>query len=114
MNAELSRNWLSKERLAPAVKSTYFQINEEQVQVRHVVVSRWGVVPPHLGAAGTMCRHCNQESETLDYILSACTALSFTNYLDRHDQVARQVAKVIVEKFGVEWKDESATEAIRS
>jgi hypothetical protein len=39
-----------------------------------------------------------------DHILSACTALSFTKYVDRHDQVARQVAKAIVKKFGVEWK----------
>lgn len=106
VNAELSRNWLAKEQLAPAVESTYFQIKEEQVQVRQVVVQRWGVIPLHVEAAAIMCRHCNEASETLDHILSSCDALAFTNYLDRHDQVARQVAKVIVEKFGVEWKHE--------
>ena len=110
-NAELSRNWLSKEQLPPAIESTYFQIKEEQVQVRHVLIRRWRVVPPHLVAGRDMCRHCHQEPETLDHILSACTALSFTNYLDRHDQVARQVAKAIVEKFGVEWKAEYWTKA---
>jgi hypothetical protein len=37
---------------------------------------------------------------------------SITNYLDRLDQVARQVAKAIVEKFGV--KSRVLDEAIRS
>ena len=32
---------------------------------------------------------------------------------NRHDQVARQVASAIVEKFGVESLDESTAEAIR-
>ena len=110
-NAELSRNWLSKEQLPPAIESTYFQIKE--VQVRHVLITRWRVVPPHLVAGDV---HCHQEPETSDHILSACAALSFTNYLDRHDQVSRQVAKAIVEKFRVESRvlDESAAEAIRS
>ena len=42
VNAELSRNWLSKEQLAPAMERTYFQIKEEQVQTREVLVKRWG------------------------------------------------------------------------
>ena len=81
------------------------------MQVRQVLLKRWNVVPPHFAVGMEMCRHCHQDPETLDHILSACTALSFTNYLDRHDQVARQVAKAIVEKFGVEWKVEYWTRA---
>ena len=40
VNAELSRNWLSKEQLPPAIESTYFKIKEEEVQVRDVLVRR--------------------------------------------------------------------------
>jgi hypothetical protein len=45
-NAELSRNWLSKEQLPPAIENTYFQIKDEQVQVRNVLIRRRRVVPP--------------------------------------------------------------------
>ena len=101
VNAELSRNWLSKEQLAPAMEKTFFQIKEEQVQTREVLVKRWGAT-----TGDTKCRFCHEAAETLDHILSGCTALSFTSYKERHDQLARQVAKAILDKFGVPWKNE--------
>ena len=101
VNKELSRNWLAKQNLSPEIENTYFQIKEEMVQTREVLLKRWGAVQ-----GGTTCRHCNKEPESLDHILSGCTALGFTSYKERHDQVARQVAKAILDKFEIEWKYE--------
>ena len=39
-----------------------------------------------------------------DEAISSCQAISFTHILARHDQVARQIAKAVMEKFGVKWK----------
>ena len=100
VNAELSRGWLAKEQLSPKMEREYFRIKEECVQTRQVLINRW------VGAGDTKCRFCAKETETLDHILSSCQALSFTDYKDRHDQVARQVTKVILERFGISWKHE--------
>ena len=109
VNAELSRNWLAKENLSPAMESTFFQIKEEQVQTRDVLVNRWKAA-----SGTTQCRFCHKATETLDHLLSGCEALSFTDYKRRHDQVARQVAKAILEKFGVPWKREYWTDKMPS
>ena len=45
-NAELGRNWLSKEQLPPAKVLS----DQGQVQVRNVLIRRWRVVPAHLVA----------------------------------------------------------------
>ena len=103
VHAEASRNWLSKEGLSPALEHTFFNIKEELVQTRSVLKNRWKAAPAN---SSDKCRFCDKESETLDHILSSCEKLSFIDYKDRHDQVARQIAKVVLEKFGVPWKYE--------
>jgi hypothetical protein len=102
VHAEVSRSWLSKEGLSPALEHTFFNIKEDLVQTR-TLLKRWNAAPAN---SDDRCRFCLEASETLDHILSSCPKLSFIDYKERHDQVARQVAKVILEKFGVPWKYE--------
>jgi hypothetical protein len=70
-NAELSRNWLSKEQLPPAIEST-FRSRRSKCKLEMAC----GTPKPR---RGDMCRHCHQEPDTLDHIVSASTAVSFTN-----------------------------------
>ena len=93
----------------PAIENTFFNIKEELVQTRAVLRNRWKCVPAN---SDDKCRFCHGESETLDHILSSCPKLSFIDYKERHDQVARQVAKVVLEKFGVPWKYEYWTKPL--
>ena len=99
-NADASRNWLAKEQLSPFLESTYFRVKEDQVHTRAVLVKRYRM------PGSVTCRHCGKEPETLDHLLSHCAALSFVDYKIRHDQVARQVRKVILEIFGITWQYE--------
>jgi len=101
VHAELSRNWLAKEQLTPSMEKTFFCIKEDQVMTRKVLVDRWKAAE-----GDTSCRFCGKAPETLDHILSSCQRISFVDYKERHDQVARNVAKVILEKFGIPWKYE--------
>jgi hypothetical protein len=71
-----------------------------------MVVTRRRAIAWGISRGDPKCRFCDKEPETLDHILSSCQALSFTDYKDRHDQVARQIAKVILERFGIPWKHE--------
>jgi hypothetical protein len=103
VHAEVSRSWLSKENLSPAVERTFFDLKEDLVQTRDVLKNRWKAAPAN---SDDKCRFCHEERETVDHILSMCPKLSFVDYKERHDQVARQVAKVVLEKFGIPWKRE--------
>ena len=51
------------------------------------------------------CRFCDKENKTLTTYCGANQALSFTDYKDRNDR-ARQITKVILERFGINWKHE--------
>ncbi len=67
VHAEVSRKWLAKESLSPALEHTFFNIKEDLVQTRAVLKRRWKGVPANSDDA---CRFCNEASETLDHILS--------------------------------------------
>ena len=46
-----------------------------------------------------LCRLCNQSSETIQHISSSCTALSNTEYLNRHDLSAKILHQYLARKY---------------
>ena len=57
------------------------------------------------------CRMCGRANETVAHILSACTELAATEYLKRHNNVARVVQWSMCKEYGIEvvspyWKHE--------
>ena len=38
-----------------------------------------------------LCRKCNLSNETLEHVLSSCSTLSFTQYVQRHDSMLRPI-----------------------
>jgi alkylhydroperoxidase/carboxymuconolactone decarboxylase family protein YurZ len=57
------------------------------------------------------CRICGAADETVSHILTACTVLAGTQYLNRHNEVAKAIHWSICEAYGIEvatsyWKHE--------
>jgi hypothetical protein len=93
--ADESRGWPAKEQLTPWMDNLFYQIKDDTVMLRDVLVNRMHQ------PGDDKCRFCHANKESLDHILSHCKKLTFTDYLDRHDQVARQVLKAELEAFGI-------------
>ncbi|XP_071052122.1 uncharacterized protein [Onthophagus taurus] len=51
------------------------------------------------------CRICNNKEESLDHIMAGCTMLAPTQYLDRHNSVAKILHKEIIKKYLAEHDD---------
>ena len=44
-----------------------------------------------------MCRRCGKESETIQHITAACEQLAPTEYVKRHDEVAKVIHQKLAE-----------------
>ncbi|XP_054157466.1 uncharacterized protein LOC128955815 [Oppia nitens] len=47
------------------------------------------------------CRMCHMESETIEHILNGCKVLTNTEYLSRHNQVAKIIHQELAIRFGL-------------
>ena len=54
----------------------------------------------------SQCRFCHSEPETLSHVLSSCKALSFTDHLERHNDVALQILHDICKSTRTDFKNE--------
>ncbi len=48
------------------------------------------------------CRWCSEKDETVEHLLSGCSALAKDEYLARHNQVATVVYWLLCKKYGIQ------------
>lgn len=48
-----------------------------------------------------LCRMCKSKDETVAHILAGCSKLALTEYLKRHNEVARLIHKSICDEYGI-------------
>jgi hypothetical protein len=47
------------------------------------------------------CRKCKVQAETTEHVISGCTAITNTDYLRRHDNVAKIIHQQLAEKYNL-------------
>jgi hypothetical protein len=45
------------------------------------------------------CRKCKVQAETTEHVISGCTAIANTDYLQRHDNIAKIIHQQLAEKY---------------
>ncbi len=123
MTRELSRNaidTLEKQLRDRTIHGKYFRLTDKYGPQCHrwlnarlttemeaqVLRTQQGSVPTRHYRAKVMrlnessrCRNCNGV-ETLEHVLSRCPRYSFTLYTDRHDEVALEVFRALLTRYG--------------
>ena len=83
IDLELSRRWLSSSFLRYETESLICAAQEQVLATNHIRTKIWGT------SESSLCRLCKEQNETVHHIVSGCKMLCATQYLHRHNQVAR-------------------------
>ncbi|XP_060537474.1 uncharacterized protein LOC132708990 [Pantherophis guttatus] len=94
---KLTWNWLRSGVLKKETESFILAAQEQalatncmKAKIQHVTTN-------------SKCRLCNEKDETVDYLISGCSKISQTDYLQRHDSVAKIIHWKLCQKFGFEY-----------
>ena len=101
IDAHLSNNWIREGKLKPTTEATVFAIQEQAVTTNYIKKHI------HKSITTDICRLCNSNKETIHHIISGCTVLAKSEYLKRHNNVAKEVYIKIAEEFKFLKKNEN-------
>lgn len=95
VDRQASLTWLLYEELYPETEGFFFAIQDRVINTRNYqkYVLKMDVVD--------RCRKCEKPGESLEHIISGCSALSSSVYLGRHNQVAKLIHQQLAIKFGM-------------
>ena len=96
-----SLNWIQKANLKPTTEATIFAIQEQAVTT-NVIKKRI-----HNNSNNDQCRLCKSASETIHHIISGCPSLAKSEYIKRHNNVAKEVYIRIGEQLDLIKKNEN-------
>ena len=94
---DASRSWMAREHIHAVHEEVIFGIRDQTVAVREIKRKIWNIPGP------SECRLCGKEPETVDHIVSGCCSLGFTDYLARHNSVAKVVFAAILRGHKTEF-----------
>ena len=80
-----SRRWLNTPNLRFETESILCAAQEQALATNHIQSKIWGT------RKNSMCRLCKEQSETIHHIISGCKMLAGTQYMYRHNQVAKYI-----------------------
>ena len=99
-DADASNRWLQSSTLKRATESMICAIQEQAITTRHIQRRI------HQTTTNDQCRLCRRSTETIHHIISGCTVMAPTKYLQRHDNVCKYVHDQLLLEYGFK---ESAT-----
>ena len=94
---EESRNWMARTQMSKTDEKIVFAIRNQTLPLRGIKSKIWKLPGP------TVCRICQEQTETVDHILSGCGKLGFTDYLHRHNSVAKTIVAATLRSHGREF-----------
>ena len=83
INPGLSRRWLKVPYLRYETESLLCATQEQVLAINYVRTKIWGT------SKTSTCRLCKEQNETVSHIVSGCKILCATQYMYRHNQVAK-------------------------
>ncbi|XP_066912330.1 uncharacterized protein [Clytia hemisphaerica] len=86
----LTTDWIRSSTLKRATEATVCAIQEQAVTTRYIQRRIF-----HQQVEET-CRICNREKETIHYIISGCTVLAPTKYLQRHNNLCKYIHELLM------------------
>ena len=93
--------WIRNGNLKATTESTIFAIQEQAVTTNYIKKKY------HHTSETDKCRLCKKSLETIHHIISGCEQLAKTEYLKRHNNVAKEVYIRIAEDTQLLVKDEN-------
>ena len=84
VDKEASNAWLRYGDLFPETEGFFIAIQDQVVNTKNY--RKHIIKDPSV--RDDRCRKCNEKAETIQHIMSACSTLSQSEYLHRHDQIA--------------------------
>lgn len=95
IDKEASNAWLKQGDMFPETEGFMIAIQDQVVGTRNY---RKYILKDN--AVEDICRQCHKSEETIQHITSGCTAITNTEYKQRHDQVA----KILHQKLAIKYK----------
>ncbi|XP_066932175.1 uncharacterized protein [Clytia hemisphaerica] len=86
----LTTDWIRSSTLKRATEATICAIQEQAVTTRYIQRRIF-----HQQVEET-CRICNREKETIHHIISGCTVLAPTKYLQRHNNLCKYIHELLM------------------
>ena len=99
INLPLSRQWLEKPYLRYETESLICAAQEQALATNYTRSKIWG------SNKSPKCRLCGEKNETVHHIVSGCKMLCGTQYLYRHNQVAKYIHWQILKDLNVKVSD---------
>ena len=87
-----SNQWLKSSELKRATESTICAIQEQAITTKYIKKHI------HHSIDDDQCRLCKNEKETIHHIISGCTTLAPTKYLQRHDNLCKYIHILLLQK----------------
>ena len=97
----VSTNWIREGKLKPTTEATIFAIQEQAVTTNYIKKKI------HKNSHTDKCRLCQSNVETIHHIISGCTVFAKTEYIKRHNNVAKEIYIRIAEELKLLKKNEN-------
>ena len=93
IDIERSNSWLKSSSLKRATESAICAIQEQAITTNYIKKHI------HHTTNDDLCRVCRTAKETIHHIISGCTALAPTKYLKRHNDLAKYIYILLLQKY---------------
>ena len=93
---EQTYQWLEKCDIRDSTEALIMAAQEQAVKTRAIEAKIWHT------RQDSKCRLCKQHDETIQHIITGCTKLAGTAYMERHNQVALIVYRNICKTYNIE------------
>jgi len=93
IDKKASLSWMNSSSLKRATEATICAIQE------NAVTTKYTQTHIHKTSIDDKCRACKTEVETIHHIISGCSVLAPTKYIERHDNVCRYIHLLLAEKY---------------
>ena len=93
VDKEASIKWMKSSTLKRATESTICAIQEQAITTRYIQRNVF-----HQQVDDT-CRVCRSEKETIHHVVSGCSTLAPTKYLQRHDNVCKYIHSLLLNEY---------------
>ena len=93
IDTEKSNSWLKSSTLKRATESAICAIQEQAITTNYIKKHI------HHTSDDDLCRVCRSAKETIHHIVSGCAALAPTKYLKRHNDLAKYIHILLLQKY---------------
>ena len=95
IDKKASLSWMNSSNLKRATEATICAIQE------NAVTTKYTQMHIHKTSNDDKCRAYKTEVETTHHIISGCSVLASTKYIERHDKVCRYIHLLLAEKYNL-------------